>query len=33
MTQEVEAFVESYKKYLAELGKKKGAKAACMTCR
>ena len=28
MTQEVEAFVESYKKYLAELGKKKGAKAA-----
>lgn len=26
--QEVEAFVESYKKYLAELGKKKGAKAA-----
>lgn len=27
MTQEVEAFVESYKKYLAELGKKKGAKA------
>lgn len=27
MTQEVEAFVESYKKYLAELGKK-GAKAA-----
>lgn len=28
MTQEVEAFVESYKKYLAEVGKKKGAKAA-----
>lgn len=28
MTHEVEAFVESYKKYLAELGKKKGAKAA-----
>lgn len=28
MTQEVEAFVESYKKYLAELGKKKGAKTA-----
>lgn len=28
MTQEVEAFVETYKKYLAELGKKKGAKAA-----
>lgn len=28
MTQEVEAFVESYKKYLVELGKKKGAKAA-----
>lgn len=28
MTQEVEAFVESYKKYLTEVGKKKGAKAA-----
>jgi len=28
MTQDVEAFVESYKKYLAEVGKKKGAKAA-----
>lgn len=28
MMQEVEAFVESYKKYLAEVGKKKGAKAA-----
>lgn len=28
MTQDVEAFVEAYKKYLAGLGKKKGAKAA-----
>lgn len=28
MTQEVKAFVEAYKKYLAELGKRKGAKAA-----
>lgn len=28
MTQEEEAFVETYKKYLAELGKRKGAKAA-----